>query len=133
MLPGLPTPQAAARGGPSPSGLLSRNSGAQCAHLSKGRGWHLSPQLLPVLPNPAPGTPANTWPLTKTPAFPRKRVKTASDEGKAAGLSHSHLKRVLVETAPCIRQQVTTINTHRPHLSHFVIYFPANGLRFKEL
>ena len=37
MLPGLPTPQAAASGGPSLLGLLSKNSGAQVLAISEGR------------------------------------------------------------------------------------------------
>lgn len=74
MLPGLPTLQAIARGDPSSSGLLSRNSSrAQCAHRQCRQRMASTPpaQGPPVLPNPAPGTPANMWPLAKSPAFPR--------------------------------------------------------------
>lgn len=52
---------------------------------------------LPVLPSPIPGTLANVWPIANTSActsLPREKDEIASDEGKAAGLTHFHLPRM---------------------------------------
>lgn len=50
-------------------GCSQGTAGLNMPAVGQGRGEFSTPQLrgLPVLPNPVPGTLANTWPLVNTP------------------------------------------------------------------